>query len=142
MTLSDYFKTFLGISYLYGGKNPLTGIDCSGLVSWCLHRFGVLQLGLDAQDIYKTVHGSGTSLSEPKEGSLVFYGKSVNAIDHIAYALDKFMVIEAAGGDSSTTSLKEAQKRGACVRLSAFNYRKDLLGIIHPDYNGLNGILY
>jgi len=67
-------------------------------------------------------------------GSLCFYGKSVNAITHIAMMINEYQVIEAGGGDSTTVTLEEAKKRGACVRVKAFGHRKDLVATILPNY--------
>jgi cell wall-associated NlpC family hydrolase len=36
-----FAKKFLGVRYSYGGSSPRTGFDCSGLVAYVYHHFGV-----------------------------------------------------------------------------------------------------
>ncbi len=135
MTLSEYFKRYLDTPYIWGGNNPLEGFDCSGFVQWCFRGFGLDQPGdQTAQDLYFYWHDHGIVIEEPQEGALVFYGTSLNKITHIAYALNKRTIIEAGGGDSTTKTLKDASKKGACVRLRNWDYRKDYLAIILPKY--------
>ncbi|NDD53888.1 peptidoglycan endopeptidase [bacterium] len=35
-TLIQYAMRFVGVPYVYGGNNPLSGMDCSGFVCECL----------------------------------------------------------------------------------------------------------
>ena len=38
----DYAKKFLGTRYVYGGTDPKRGFDCSGLVQYVYHHFGIM----------------------------------------------------------------------------------------------------
>ena len=56
--------------YYYGGKNPNTSFDCSGLVQWCYGTAGI-SLPRTAQEQYDaTVH---IQLSQAQVGDLVFF---------------------------------------------------------------------
>lgn len=46
-------RKYLGIRYVFGGHDPSTGFDCSGLVTWVLHR----DLGIDLPNNTHTVTG-------------------------------------------------------------------------------------
>jgi cell wall-associated NlpC family hydrolase len=39
--IARFAKTFIGVPYVYGGSSPRTGFDCSGLVAYVYHHFGV-----------------------------------------------------------------------------------------------------
>ena len=43
---------YQGWKYVYGGSNPNTSFDCSGLVQWCYGKAGI-SLPRTAQDVYK-----------------------------------------------------------------------------------------
>lgn len=40
-TLVNCAKSQLGLPYIWGGKTPGVGMDCSGLVSWCYDQIGI-----------------------------------------------------------------------------------------------------
>lgn len=124
----------LNIPYLWGGKNPLTGFDCSGFSEWTLACFGMDPPGFNnAQMLHDWLlkHGSASVLGT---GAFCFYGKSINEIKHISLMLNPHLIIEAGGGDSSTTNIEVAKKQGACVRIRPFGHRKDLVSVIMPKY--------
>lgn len=127
---------FLRIPYIYGGKNPLIGLDCSGLVCEILHSAGLLPWDFqsNAQGIYdhfkeKAVDG------EIAAGSLSFYGKSLTQIDHVGFLIDTHLMVEAGHGDPSLLTIDLAVKKGAYSRVRPFNYRKDLIKILRPKYS-------
>lgn len=128
--------SFLNIPYFWGGKNPLTGFDCSGLVEAILDSLGISPPGVArAQDIYHHFMVEGRAVGEYETvGALVFYGKSTNAITHVAMMINDYQVIEAGGGDETTVSPGAAARRGAYVRIRPTDYRKDQVAVIFPAY--------
>lgn len=110
----------------------MEGYDCSGLVQDLLAMIGMDPKGdQTAQalfDYFKTRSDEG-----PRDlGTLVFYGPSPLKITHVGMMLDDQTMIEAGGGGSKTTTLQEAIRSNAFVRLRPFNYRPDIVGILNP----------
>ena len=135
----DYAKAFRGVPYLWGGNNPMTGMDCSGYIAFILRSRGLVGLREDisAQGLYDRFRKKGTvSLDwrnlEP--GTLLFYGKTATSVEHVAISLDRYTVLEAGGGDRTCTTLERAKELGACVRERAVGQRLDILLMIQPTY--------
>lgn len=75
----DAAKKYLGVPYVFGGTNPATGLDCSGLVQRAYKDLGI-ELPRLAADQAK----QGTpvaSLAQAKPGDLLAFNSPV---DHIA----------------------------------------------------------
>ena len=123
-----YALLFVGVPYKYGGDNPLTGLDCSGLVLESMRGAGLNLPDMRAQDLYNQMSKQETNLL--CRGCLLFFGKSAGQISHVAIALDNRRMIEAGGGDSTTVDLETAKKQNAFVRIRPI--RKDLVGVIMP----------
>lgn len=126
---------YLNIPYIFGGKNCLTGLDCSGLACELLASLGIIPRNEEMGS--QVLHDFLITRSVDGEiclGSLAFYGASSSKIDHVAMFLDTHLVIEAAHGDQTTTTLAAAQARNARVRVSPYNYRKDLVAVLRPKY--------
>ena len=71
-------KQYLGVPYRWGGTNPATGLDCSGLTKLV---FG--QLGIDLPRVSRDQAEVGTevaSLKDARPGDLVFFDEPV---DHV-----------------------------------------------------------
>jgi len=132
-----YAMQFVGVPYKWGGESPMDGFDCSGLVQAILRSAGADPPGdQTAQTLYdyfenKSSHGT------TQAGSLVFYGSSVTNIRHVAFAIDSYRVIEAAGGGRSTLTVHDAVRDKAYVRISPIDYRNDLVVILKPQYTRL-----
>lgn len=64
---------YLGMAYLFGGKNPETGFDCSGYVCWVMKYSGAYPDlgGLSAQGLYD--NSTVISVDEAKPGDLIFF---------------------------------------------------------------------
>lgn len=135
-TLIKYALSFIGIPYRWGGKSA-GGFDCSGVVSAILQGVGAIHTkGLNSQGLYdhfikKT---NGEKIAEPQPGALIFYGTRTTAITHISFAIDYWRMVEAGGGDSTTTTPARAQVQGAFVRMRPIDFRKDMVAIIMPKY--------
>lgn len=129
--------SFLNLPYAWGGKNPLTGLDCSGLTEQILAQIGMDPPGVqNAQMLYD--HYAPTSQLQAGQasgfGCLCFYGPSVKQINHVAFMINEFQIIEAGSGDSTTTTEERAAQQGAFVRVRPYNKRKDLVVILSPKY--------
>lgn len=73
---------YKGWPYVYGGDNPNTSFDCSGLVQWCYGKAGI-KLPRTAQEQYDfTQH---ISLTDAKPGDLVFFQGTYNAGTYITH---------------------------------------------------------
>lgn len=122
-----YAYCFIGDRYRWGGNNPISGWDCSGLICELLKAAGVLHYSQDlsAQDLAAFTlksHGKGVI----KEGAIIFFGSDKH-ISHVGIAIDDKYFIEAGGGDSSVVNLEMADIKNAFVRIRPISIRKDLL---------------
>lgn len=81
-------KSLLGIPYVWGGTNPSSGLDCSGLTSFSYSQIGI-NIGRTTYDQDAT--GRHISLNELKPGDLILeYGKG-----HVAMYIGNGQQIEA-----------------------------------------------
>ena len=136
MLTTQIGMSLLNIPYLWGGKNPLSGFDCSGLVQWIEMSIGFEMEGgpRNADALSKFFLKNGVKLVSPAEGALVFYGLP---IEHVGICIDNKRMIEAYNGNEYVTTRNIAQMRGACVRVSPLSIRHDLALIVMPDYQSL-----
>lgn len=68
--------------YVFGGSNPNTSFDCSGLTSWCYAKAGIT-LPRTAQEQYdSTVH---LPLTDATPGDLVFFTGTYNSGTYITH---------------------------------------------------------
>lgn len=134
--LFEVMTSCLNVPYVWGGNNPMTGLDCSGFAIWCLQSVGLWKSGdTTAQGLYSHYKITGQALdmeSELPTGTLLFFGASVSAITHVALAIDDEFMVEAGGGGSKTKTPDDAKKSGACVRVRPINTRRDLVAIVCP----------
>lgn len=150
LSLKLYAMSFLGVPYIWGGSTRETGLDCSGLVQLLLAHVGLDPKGDNTAQVlynYFKAHTLIPGWAKPDDfaranggavGALVFFGQSPARIWHVAMALDDRTMIEAGGGDHTTTTMEEARQRKACVRLRPISFRRDLVEILMPDYQGKN----
>lgn len=78
-----------GWPYVFGGSNPNTSFDCSGLTSWCFGKAGI-RLPRTAQGQYDATQH--LPLSQAKAGDLVFFHSTYNAgryVTHVGIYLGK-----------------------------------------------------
>lgn len=129
----SYAKSFLNIPYIWGGKDPNIGLDCSGLVHLVLRSAGITPGEINAQGIYDWCLRSSFT-TERDVGCLVFYGSSPAHITHVAILTNQWQIIEAGGGDSTCIDRVTAVAKKAFVKLSTVDHRKDLIGFFMPEY--------
>lgn len=130
VVLYDYALKHVGIPYKWGGNNPLTGFDCSGLVIDILQAAGVMRnVDMTAAELMEHFK---SKIPEADFGALVFFG--AGTASHVGFALNKTLMLEAGGGDHTVTSRSVAEEKGACVRIRPIARRNDLLAICWPPY--------
>lgn len=133
--LKAYALSFIGLSYRWGGDDPIYGFDCSGFVQELLASCGIDPVGdQTAQGLYDYFSQNGYG-NKYGCGSLAFYGKSIREITHVAMMIDTYRIIEAGGGGSKTTSREAAAEQNAYIRVRHLKNRKDLVAVVKPDYS-------
>lgn len=81
-------KDYLGVPYLWGGKDPAKGLDCSGLTKLAYARLGI---DLPHGSAHQVRAGSAVSgLADARPGDLLFFGQPTNHVG--IYAGDSKMV--------------------------------------------------
>jgi cell wall-associated NlpC family hydrolase len=134
--LRQYALQFINTPYRFGGKNPMTGLDCSGLVSELLKAAGVMpeHADLNAQGIFDLYSQDG-KWNDFRMGSLVFYGADSKNIDHVAVLVDDKTIMAANSGDHTTVDLETAERQNAFVKLRPIDWRKDRIAVIRPRFS-------
>jgi len=74
--IMDEALKYQGWKYVFGGDNPNTSFDCSGLVQWCYGKAGI-NLPRTAQMQYDATQHIPLSQAEP--GDLVFFHSTYNS---------------------------------------------------------------
>lgn len=119
-------KSFIGTPYVWGGESKEEGgFDCSGFLYNVLRGSGYDVPRDTAQGYYKRYC---LNRCEDKSGALLFFGKSVTNITHVAISLGGGYMIESRGTKSNTKS-----KPGVGVVISKTTRRKDLVAICSVD---------
>ena len=133
--LKQVALSFLNVPYKYGGKNPIAGIDCSGLVSEILRSAGVIPLKgeLNAQELFNLLEPTA-SQNVYGMGSVVFYGESVTKINHVAFCLDSYRMIEAGGGSPLCLTVQDAAHQSAFVKIRLIKCGLNIAAILKPRY--------
>ena len=75
---------YQGWNYVYGGSNPNTSFDCSGLVQWCY-----AQAGISIPRQSTSIKNSGTIVSDPRPGDICW------TPGHVAIYIGNGQMIEA-----------------------------------------------
>lgn len=124
----------LGIPYLYGGKTPVGGLDCSGFVEELMRSAGMLGQETDsAQMIYDLLSPKAMS-SNKGPGALIFFGASTKLIGHVGFMINEYQMIEAGGGTPAVKDLSTAIEHSAYVKIRPITHRNDCVAILMPSY--------
>ena len=132
--LTQIMLTHMNLPYIYGGKNPLLGLDCSGLVCCLLKSVHLLGTNEDlgSQELHDRFLPQ-SDLDVRDLGSLAFYGTD-GVIDHVTMMLDSEFMIEAGHGTPQTLTRDIAAHRGAYTRVRHIDYRQDFIKVFRPKY--------
>lgn len=122
MTSNDIVRTakaYLGKPYVWGGESEAEGgYDCSGFVYSVLNKCGMKVPRTTAQG-YSAL---GKKVSNIQSADLLYFGKSVKRITHIAIAINSTQMIESQGNSKNTKSNK-----GRGVSITNISRRSDLV---------------
>jgi len=100
---------YLGVPYVWGGEDPETGFDCSGLVRYVYLQHGI---SLPHYSGYQFKMGKPVSPSELQPGDLVFFG---NPVHHVGMYVGNGYFIH-------------APQTGDFVKLTLLSSRTDFAG--------------
>ncbi|MFP7461703.1 lysozyme family protein, partial [Niallia circulans] len=90
-------EKYIGWEYVWGGKSPSTGFDCSGFVSW-----GLKQIGINLPS-YALSQYEQTKPIDPKDaqpGDLIFFKGTyggANHISHVGFYIDEKTMLDSNG---------------------------------------------
>lgn len=85
---------FVGYKYKYGGKDPETGFDCSGLVYYCYGYYGItLNRTADAQ----AKNGAHVELDSLEPGDILCFYNGGSWIGHVGIYIGGGSYIHAEG---------------------------------------------
>jgi cell wall-associated NlpC family hydrolase len=93
--------------YLFGGKNPEAGLDCSGMVSYVYEKSVDLRLSGSAAELARK--GRPVAAQELKPGDLVFFNTRNRPRSHVGIYIgdDRFVHAPNSRGKVRTESLKD-----------------------------------
>lgn len=122
MTSNDIVRTartYLGKPYVWGGESEAEGgYDCSGFVYSVLNKCGMKVPRTTAQG-YSSL---GKTVTNIQSADLLYFGKSVKRITHIAIAINSTHMIESRGNSKNTKTNK-----GKGVSITNISHRRDLV---------------
>lgn len=112
-------RGYLGQPYVWGGESEAEGgYDCSGFVYSVLNKCGMKVPRTTAQG-YSAL---GKKVSNIQSADLLYFGKSVKRITHIAIAINSTQMIESQGNSKNTKTNK-----GKGVSITNISHRNDLV---------------
>jgi cell wall-associated NlpC family hydrolase len=99
-------ERFVGIPYQWGGDNVVEGMDCSGFVRAVYNLCGV-NIPRTSGEQFRT--GDSVGRNSLKDGDLVFFGASENAINHVGIYVgnNRFVHAPRRGDDIKISSLDD-----------------------------------
>ena len=112
-------ERFLGVPYVWGGADPATGFDCSGLVMYVYGQLGIDLLHFSGAQYHE---GAPVPVEALAPGDLVFFDPGPRGPGHVG--------IYVGGGD-----FIQAPHTGDVVKISSlseFGYASSYVGAVRP----------
>ena len=97
--IADYALKFVGYNYCWGGKDPSTGFDCSGLMYYVYSQFGYTLNRVAADQARNGVHVDPSDL---QPGDLLCFYSSGSYIGHVGMYIGNNQFVHAS---TSTTGV-------------------------------------
>ena len=104
---------FRGVPYKWGGEDPNTGFDCSGLVQYVFKKYGVNVPRVTYEQFRS---GTPVPLNSMRPGDLVFFHPSAQGPGHVGIFIGNGKYLQ-------------APQTGDVVKISNLSDRTDLLGV-------------
>lgn len=124
--------SFIGKFYKWGGDDP-SGFDCSGFCIEILKSVGLFDRNADttAQRLYSKYK----KVDAPERGCLAYWHAKddTTKIVHVEFCLNHRLTIGSSGGGKSTTTLAQAIKQNAFIKVRPIR-QKNLAGYNDPFY--------
>ncbi|MBI5580806.1 MAG: C40 family peptidase [Deltaproteobacteria bacterium] len=125
---------YLGTPYIWAGDDP-GGFDCSGFAVECLQAVGLLPRKGDwtAAGLLDLFRKGRVFTAEA--GDLVFWraaGDDASPVVHVEIMVDALRSIGASGGGSANTTVAEAWRRNAYIKVRPYAGRPFCAGIYSP----------
>jgi cell wall-associated NlpC family hydrolase len=100
-------ERFVGIPYRWGGENVVDGMDCSGFVRAVYNLCG-LSIPRTSREQFKA--GDAVVKEDLRDGDLVFFGSSEDAINHVGIYVggNRFVHAPKRGEEIRATSIDES----------------------------------
>lgn len=89
-----YARRQIGVPYQYGGENPATGFDCSGLMQMAYLSAGI-KIPRIAQDQFNAGPAVPVGVENLRPGDLVFFGTNPSNIGHVGMYVGNGQMIDA-----------------------------------------------
>lgn len=101
-----YAKAQIGVPYKYGGNNPGSGFDCSGLVQYSYKQAGI-RLPRSTQQLYQATRR--IDKDELRPGDLVFFKINRRKVSHVGIYLgnNRFVHAPSSGKKVEITNLEK-----------------------------------
>ena len=103
----DYALQFVGNPYRYGGRDPNTGVDCSGFTRYVMQNAAGVSLNRSSSS--QATQGRTVSAAEMQPGDLIFYGNG-SRVNHVAMYIGDGQIVHAS-----------TERTG--IKVSNWNYR-------------------
>lgn len=134
MAAVEYGKRMVGTPYIWGGDDPIGGLDCSGLAQEVLSSVGLDPDGDQTADgLYRIFKSKqvGSPDGDWPSGALVFFG-TASKVTHVGVSIGSGLMLEAGGGGSKTISRDAAINQNAFVRIRPINRLADFVACCDP----------
>lgn len=92
--IADLAMQFVGYNYKYGGIDPETGFDCSGLVYYCYGRYGISLYRTADDQTRNGVHAEPDSLLP---GDILCFYQSSSWVGHVGIYVGNGQYVHAEG---------------------------------------------
>lgn len=133
-----YSLQWLFKPYLWGGDDPLSGTDCSGLVVDCFKSIGRYFKKEDytANGLFLKYAHFEIDAPAYRDGCLIFFLDKNNKATHVAILINNWQIIHATHGGSTTITFEEAVRRDAYVKVRGLDktieQRKQKFRVVDP----------